>query len=88
VSNNLVNVDKELKDGVSLKQLAAGIGTRIDPSISPECPVVKPMGCKTPGGQCYNWTEARLTTFVDGAMLSGFGQEFALEDAIRIHNVV
>ena len=71
VTRNLVNVDKELKDGVSLKQLAAGIGTQIDPAISPDCPAVKPMGCKTPGGQCYNWTEPRLTTFVGGLVARG-----------------
>lgn len=68
VTNNLVNVDKELHDGVSLNQLAVGIGTQIDPSISAECPLVGPMGCKVAGGQCYNWTEQKLTSFV-GALV-------------------
>jgi hypothetical protein len=64
VTNNLVNVDNELHDGVSLHQLAVGIGTQIDPTISGGCPPVGPMGCKVAGGQCYNWTEQKLTSFV------------------------
>eukprot|EP00040_Diaphanoeca_grandis_P002922 m.23116 g.23116 ORF g.23116 m.23116 type:complete len:320 (-) comp14076_c1_seq1:59-1018(-) len=64
LTKNLVNVDNELKDGVSLTQLAAGIGTQIDPTISDTCPPVKAMGCKVTGGQCYNWTETRLASFV------------------------
>lgn len=67
VSRNLANVDKELADGVSLQQLHAGIGTQIDAGLAPSpsaCPPVEPMGCKVPGGQCYNWTSARLASFV------------------------
>ena len=29
------------------------------------------MGCHTPGGQCYNWTKAKLTGFVDGLVSRG-----------------
>lgn len=64
ITNDLVNVDLELKQNVSISQLAAGIGTRIEPKISASCPTVKPMGCKIAGGQCYNWTETRLTSFI------------------------
>jgi hypothetical protein len=71
VSRNLQNVDKELKDGVSLSQLAAGIGTQIDPKMSASCPPVGPMGCKTAGGQCYNWSEAKLTSFVASLVQRG-----------------
>ena len=71
VTRNLANVDTELKDGVSLTQLAAGIGTQIDMTMSPDCPAVRPMGCHVPGGQCYNWTEARLATFVGGLVERG-----------------
>jgi hypothetical protein len=71
VTNNLVNVDTELRDGVSLHQLAAGIGTQIDPSISAGCPAVGPMGCKVAGGQCYNWTEQKLTSFVAALVVRG-----------------
>ena len=71
VSRNLENVDNELKDGVSLSQLAAGIGTQIDMSISPSCPPVGPMGCKTAGGQCCDWSEAKLTSFVASLVQRG-----------------
>eukprot|EP00656_Telonema_subtile_P013268 TRINITY_DN16731_c0_g1_i3.p1 TRINITY_DN16731_c0_g1~~TRINITY_DN16731_c0_g1_i3.p1 ORF type:complete len:301 (-),score=68.07 TRINITY_DN16731_c0_g1_i3:73-975(-) len=63
ISKNLVNVDTEIKQGVSLSQLAAGIGTQIDPTLA-SCPAVGPMGCKVPGGQCYQWSEQKLTSFV------------------------
>ena len=53
-----------------MRQLAAGIGTQIDPTIA-ECPAVPPMGCKLPGGQCYNWTQARATAFVSGLVERG-----------------
>ena len=64
VTKNIAAVDTELSQGVSLGQLAAGIGTQIDPSIDPTCPKVPPMGCKTPGGQCYDWSETKLRSFV------------------------
>ena len=63
LTKDLHNVDTELRQGVSLDQLAAGVGTQIDPSLA-ACPTVKPMGCPRPGGQCYNWTEPRLDSFV------------------------
>ena len=71
VTKNLANVDTELAQGVSKDQLAAGIGTQIDASIDPSCPSVAPMGCKLPGGQCYNWTESRLESFIDGLTQRG-----------------
>jgi hypothetical protein len=64
VTKNLNNVDTELRQGVSLAQLSAGIGTQIDPRLDPACPAVGPMGCKIPGGQCYEWDEAKLRSFV------------------------
>ena len=64
ITKDLVNVDLELKQNVSISQLAAGIGTQIEPKISASCPTVKPMGCKIAGGQCYNWTETKLTSFI------------------------
>ena len=64
VTKNLHNVDTELRQGVSLAQLSAGIGTQIDPQLDPACPAVGPMGCKIPGGQCYEWDEAKLRSFV------------------------
>ena len=70
ISKNLENVDKELREGVSLRQLAAGVGTQIDPSLS-RCPAVGPMGCKKPGGQCYDWTATKLASFVDGLIRRG-----------------
>eukprot|EP00658_Telonema_sp_P-2_P024974 TRINITY_DN2004_c0_g2_i6.p1 TRINITY_DN2004_c0_g2~~TRINITY_DN2004_c0_g2_i6.p1 ORF type:complete len:361 (+),score=63.27 TRINITY_DN2004_c0_g2_i6:243-1325(+) len=65
ITKNLAAVDTELNQNVSIDQLAVGIGTQIDPSLA-SCPAVPPMGCKTPGGQCYNWSEPKLEAFVDG----------------------
>ena len=53
LTKNRYNVDLELKQGVSLSQLAVGIGTMIEPS------------CATgPAKWDYNWTEAKLNEFV------------------------
>eukprot|EP01052_Picozoa_sp_SAG31_P042042 SAG31_NODE_6551_length_1981_cov_0.868757_4_plen_111_part_01 len=61
VSKNEYNVALELKQGVSRSQLAVGVGS----AIQPTCPTrVPPMGCHTAGGQCYNWTAARMSEFV------------------------
>ena len=64
LTKDLHNVDLELEQGVSLRQLAVGIGTQINPAVASGCPVPGPMGCKAPGGHCYNWTESRLKDFV------------------------
>ena len=56
LTKNEYNVELELKQGVKLSQLAAGVGS----TIREGCPTkVPPMGCHDPGGRCYNWTEAR-----------------------------
>ena len=56
---------------MSLRQLAAGIGTQIDPKLSASCPPVGPMGCKQSGGQCYDWSEPKLTSFVASLVQRG-----------------
>ena len=62
VSKNKHNVELEIEQGVSLSQLAVGVGS----SITPTCPTVTPpMGCKRAGGACYNWTQPRMTEFVN-----------------------
>ena len=71
VTKNLHNVDLEITQGVSLSQLAVGIGTQINPSVAAGCPVVGQMGCHTAGGQCYNWTQSRLETFVADCVSRG-----------------
>ena len=63
ITKNTANVDTELQQGVSLSQAAVGIGTQIDPSLA-DCPPVGPMGCTEPGGQCYDWSETKLRSFV------------------------
>eukprot|EP01043_Picozoa_sp_COSAG02_P044605 COSAG02_NODE_4001_length_5930_cov_20.519122_2_plen_230_part_00 len=56
LTKNEYNVELELKQGVKLSQLAAGVGS----TIREDCPTtVPPMGCHDPGGHCYNWTETR-----------------------------
>eukprot|EP01052_Picozoa_sp_SAG31_P037861 SAG31_NODE_4959_length_2834_cov_2.184644_1_plen_646_part_00 len=55
LTKNKHNVDLELKQGVSLSQLAVGIGS----SVSPDCGPPLPRG-----PNAYNWTEARLDEFV------------------------
>ena len=53
LTKNRYNVDLEIKQGVSLSQLAVGVGTMIDPN------------CVTgPAKWDYNWTESKLTDFV------------------------
>ena len=53
LTKNRYNVDLEIKQGVSLSQLAVGVGTMIDPN------------CVTgPAKWNYNWTESKLRDFV------------------------
>ena len=53
LTKNRYNVDLEIKQGVSLSQLAVGVGTMIDPN------------CVTgPAKWDYNWTESKLRDFV------------------------
>ena len=71
VTKDVHNIELEIKQGVTLSQLAVGIGTQINPSVAAGCPKVGQMGCHTVGGQCYNWTRSRLETFVADCVSRG-----------------
>lgn len=83
VTKDLYNVDLEIKQGVSLSQLAVGIGTQINPSVAAGCPAVGPMGCKAAGGQCYNWTQPRLEASASTFRIDGIECKCSFMDLLK-----
>jgi hypothetical protein len=66
ISRNMWNVDLEIKQGVSLSQLAVGVGS----VVSPSCPGAVPGTVPNR----YNWTDAKLQQFVSFISRKGVTQ--------------